>query len=526
MAQDVVEKDATQEELLKVIEDLRRSLAERNAVIELQRHQYAELQRILFGRRSERVAESDPAQGLLFNEAERDAALETKDPEPATVEHVTRPAGRRGGRRRPSSELPRIEVHHDLSEEEKQCPWCGGDRAKIGEERSEEIEIIPARVVVKVHVRAKYGPCHCDDFVGNDEPAVIVAPAPAKIAPGSLYSNNAAAFFIVTKYADAMPFHRQEQSFARIGLELGRGTMARLTIRIAQALSPLIDCIKRDVRGSPVLRMDETVVQVLKEDGRPPSAQSRMWVAMGYRDERPIIYFAYHDSRSGDVAEAIIGDGFSGFLQTDGYAGYTRVGRRPGIVHVGCWAHIRREFYELTTSGASTPFASDMVKRIRELYAIERRLRSSLDAGTMSQDEFLRRRKEEAEPVMQAIRLALEAKQSSVPPRTPLGKAITYAIGQFPRACRYVDHVLLTPDNNLIENAIRPFVIGRKNWNFSDTPRGAEASAHLYTLIETAKANGHEPYRYLCYLFDQLPRANSPEERERLLPHRLRPSDY
>jgi transposase len=534
MAHSTTGQELSHEDLLLVIEDLRQAvcerdqqIAERDSVIEQERAKYAVLQRMLFGRKSERVDAVDPKQGQLFNEAEQDATAAGSEAEQEEISpHIGLAPKKRGGRRRPTAELKRVEVYHDLAEGDKCCPWCACERPKIGEDRSEEIEVIPAQVIVKVHVRAKYGPCSCDDFVGNDEPAIVSAPAPTKIAPGSLFSNAAAAFFIVSKFADAMPFYRQEKVFARMGLVLSRATMARLTMRIAKELTPLFERFKRDIRGSPILRMDETVVQVLKEDERSPSAQSRMWVAMGYHDEKPIIYFAYHSSRSGDVAESIIGDGFKGFLQTDGYAGYTRVGRRPGIVHVGCWAHIRREFHEVYSLNEDSPLAEAMLTMIRSLYAVERRLRARLDAKELSVEEFVRHRKEEAIPIMESILAWLQEKEESVPPRSPLGKAISYALGQYARASRYIEHVLLSPDNNLVENAIRPFVVGRKNWHFSDTPAGAEASAKLYSLIETAKANGHEPYRYLCHLFDEFPKATTPESMERLLPYTLPSAAY
>jgi len=530
MAVQEIDKTTTREQLLEINAVLRAAVAERDkkvaeldTVIELERAKYEVLQRMFFGRKSERVVPEDPSQGLLFNEAECD---DVATPVEESVQIIKRTTSKRGGRSRPAVDLERVEVLHDLSAEDKCCPWCGEGRKQIGEERSEEIEIIPARVVVTVHVRPKYGPCSCEDFIGNDEKAIIIAPAPAKIAPGSMFSNHAAAFFTVSKFADALPFYRQEKIVERMGIHVSRGAMGKQMIRIFKRLTAFDDAFKRDISCSTVLRMDETVVQVLKEDGRPPSSQSRMWVAMGYRDTRPLLYFAYHDSRSGDVAEALVGSKFSGLLQTDGYAGYIRLGKRPGIVHVGCWAHIRREFHKLYKSDTETPLAAVIIKLIGKLYSIERRLRDSYADGTLKVEDFLTRRKEETAPAFAAILAWLHEQEGKVPPRSPLGQAISYALGQYNRAKNYVDHILLTPDNNLIENAIRPFVVGRKNWHFFDSPAGATASAFLYSLIETAKANGHEPYRYLCYLFDNFPLAESPEACERLLPYRLKPGEY
>jgi transposase len=531
MALLAIDRKANPEELLAIIDELRdvvsdrdQKIAEYGTLLEHERTKYAELQRLIFGSKSERVVSEDPKQGLLvFNEAEREAA---QVPDEEHVHSIGLRVGKRHERKRPSAEFERVEVLHDVPEAEKRCPCCGRERVRIGEERSEEIEIIPARIVVHEHIRPKYGPCSCEEFELSGAKVITIAAAPAKIASGSLFSNHTAAFFLVGKYADGLPFYRQEKVIARIGLSVSRGTMAHLAVRIGTALGPIIDLMRRDIRGSPVMGMDETFVQVLKEPGKAPTSESRMWVARGYREGRPILLFVYNDSRSGSVAEAIVGSGFSGFLQTDGYSGYTAIGKRPGIAHVGCWAHIRREFYTLFESEEKTPLAAAILAHIRTLYSIERRLRSAFSEGQMSSDEFTAQRKLETATVFEKIRCWLHEHEPIVPPQSSLGKAITYALGQYNRAIRYVEHPLLTPDNNPVENAIRPFVIGRKAWLFCDTPRGAWASSTLYSIIETAKANGHEPYRYLCYLFDKLPLATTPAAVEALLPYVLKPTEY
>jgi transposase len=532
MATIASERKVSPEELLARVEELEdllsgrdRTIAELRNVIDNKDAQYAELQKLIFGAKSERVAFVDPRQGeLVFNEAERDGCLVPEGEQ--NVQTIRRRVGKRTGRKRPAPEFERLEVLHDIPDDEKCCPCCGLERKRIGEERSEEIEVIPARIVVHIHVRPKYGPCPCDDFELSGAKPIAIAPGPAKIASGSLFSNHTAAFLLVSKFADGLPFYRQEKVFERMGLSVSRGTMAHLAIRIGSALGPVIDLMRRDIRGSPVLRMDETFVQVLKEPGKAPTSESRMWVAMGYRDGRPILFFIYNDSRSGKVAEAIVGSGFAGFLQTDGYGGYTAIGKRPGIIHVGCWAHIRREFYKLYESDEKTPLVAAILALIRELYTIERRLRDALEKGTLSVDDFMTERKVKTSIVLAKILAWLHEQDGSVPPQSALGKAISYALGQYNRAIRYIEHPLLTPDNNLIENAIRPFVIGRKNWLFCDNPAGAWASSTLYTIIETAKANGHEPYRYLCYLFDHLPLATTPDTVEALLPYNLKPTEY
>ena len=536
-------KEGEQKEALaekeKALAEKQEALAEKEVELQKARHTIHILQQLLYGPRSERVSQEEPkGQGKLFNEAELTAQKDPpKAPEPAQEAAPIKTKPRQkvpgSGRRRIREDLERVEVVHELGEEDRVCPWCASERPIIGEERSEEVELIPAKAVVKVHVRRKYGPCTCDDFIGHDEPAVVTAVAPAKIAKGSQYANSTAAFIIVSKYVDGLPLYRQEAAFERMGLELGRGTMARMILRVSEELAPLWQRMKEDLRSSPVLGMDETVTQVLHEPGRPATSQSRMWVARGFMHgpgatdpPRPIIWFEYADSRSGDVAASIIGN-FSGYLQTDGYSGYNHIGQRPEIVHVGCWAHIRREFYRLVREQGPTCTAAEMINLIRKLYQIERDLRAALAAGSLAQDTFVEERKARAAVVFQEIRSWLTLWETKVPPRSPLGSAIAYALGQYRRAIRYVDHWLLTPDNNPVENAIRPFVIGRKNWLFHDSVHGATASGRLYSLLETAKANGHEPYHYLCHLFTEYARASDKTAAlSNLLPYTLTPDSY
>jgi transposase len=520
------------------VEELRAIIVSMQAVFDSIRRQYEvgvqelrkvqaeneDLRRQLYGRKSERVEEPVRGQGNLFNEAEKDSSAIPEPPTPTIL--VRRSIGKKRGRKHPGAHLERVEKVHDLSENEKCCPCCGKERPRIGEEKSEEIEIIPAHAVVTVHLRPKYGPCHCEGFSECGGKPIITAPAPAKIVPGSSFSNGSIASFLVAKYVDALPFYRQERIVSRYGLEVGRGTMAHLAIAAARRLGPLIELMQRDIRASPVVGMDETVVQVLKEIDRKPSSESRMWVARGYQEGKPILFFSYSPSRAGAVAASILGDTFEGYLQTDGYSGYTAIGERPGILHVGCWAHIRREFHKIYRSQEKSPLAFEMINLIRKLYSIESHLRDLFKKDQITAEEFCARRQADTDPVFKTIHEWLYATIDRVPPRSSLGEAIKYALGQYERAIRYVGHPLLTPDNNALENSIRPFVIGRKNWLFYDTPDGAWAGATLYSIIESAKANGHEPSRYLRYLFDNLPCAKTDDDLERLLPYHLQPQQY
>ena len=269
--------------------------------------------------------------------------------------------------------------------------------------------------------------------------------------------------------------------------------------------------------------MDETVVQVLREPGRAAEKKSFMWVMLGRdSDGRIGIIYEYDQSRSGDVADKLLKD-FKGYLQTDGYKGYNKVGSDDDVIHVGCLAHIRRKFHKILNfkkiKKHKFKSACKALNYIGRIYYIENSLRNR----KLSDKKFIQLRKERMRPVLDEFYKWLIVKQKEVPPRSSLGKAVNYALDEWEKFIRFLHSALLTPDNNLTENAIRPFVIGRKNWLFSNTPRGAKASSIMYSLIETAKANGLEPFKYLYYLFDNLPLAETEDALRKLLPYNIIP---
>lgn len=476
-----------------------------------------------FGRRSEKYSPEEDKQNRLFDEAEAHAD-ESAPPVVETVA-VQSHARKRRGRKPKADNLPVREEIHEPAESERVCPCCGEARPEIGEERSSEYDLVPAHVVKIVHVRKKYGPCSCEGFRAAGKPDVVAAAGPGKIVPGSDFTNRTIAFFLTAKYQDAIPFYRMEKMLGRSGLVVSRAGLCKLAVSAGRAIGDLIERMNRDIAASPVMLMDETTVQVLKEGADPPGKKSYMWVAVGFREGKPIHRFAYHPSRSGSFADELV-KGFSGYLQTDGYSGYDHLEGRKDIVHVGCFAHIRRKFVEAWETAGRTGPAKEAVDLIARIYAAESNLRGKLEAGAMDAEQFRALRAVALAPIFEELRAWLLSKSYQAAPQSKLGMAVSYAQKVFDRAIRFVDHPLLTPDTNRVENAIRPFVVGRKNWLFSGSPGGAHASAGLYSLIETAKANGHEPYAYLCHLFDALPNCSTDAEREALLPYRLDPSSY
>jgi transposase len=518
-------KSAELETAQSTIADQATAITELTQKYQEAQDKYEKLRRMHFGSTSEKQTAKDDDQPNLFDEAEAftDGMAEETQSEAEPETAAATKTKKKPGRKPIPAHLERQEVIHDLTDAEKTCPCCGKARPAMGEDRSEEVDIIPAKAVVKVHVRKKYGECDCQGFLDSGLPAVVKAPGPVKIIPGGLFTNETIALILSAKYADAIPLARSVKIFARAGLETSRGTLCNQVLQIGRRIGPLLDLMWTDARASPVIRMDETRVQVLKEADKTPQSQSYMWVTYAYRDRRPILLFRYHPGREGAMAWKLLEE-FSGFLQTDGYAGYKAIGEREGIIHVACWAHIRREFKSaFDLPDCDKPLIQQMIDLIARLYRIESELRERLtteDATKcLTENEFMAERKRRAGAQMARIELWLDEQAMAVAPKSPLGKAIAYAKGQFSRATKYVDHFLLTPDNNPVENAIRPFVVGRKGWMFCDTPRGAHASAGIYSLVETAKANGLEPYAYLCRLMNELPLASDEAALRRLLPY-------
>jgi transposase len=437
-----------------------------------------------------------PGQHELFDEAEvnvvdaveSDADTKTDEPDITVATHQHK----KPGRKPLPADLPRVRVVHDLTEDEKVCPHDGTVLHKIGEDVSEQLEIIPARVQVIQHVRCKYA-CRCC------ETGVTAAAMPAQVIPKSIATPGLLAYVAVSKYADALPLYRQSNIFKRMGVELGRATLANWMIRVGEVLEPLLSLLEADMNKSHVLHMDESPVQVLKEPGKAPTSKSYMWVRMSGASDPAIVLYHYESSRAGSVPEHLLVN-YEGYLVTDGYKGYSSVTRREGMIGVGCWAHVRRKFDEaLKVQGkAKTGRARFALNEIRKLYAIERQIKEKRAAEKRSI------RQARAGPILDKLRDWCQKSLTEVPPKTTIGKALGYLDNEWERLVRYLDDGELPIDNNRCENAIRPFVVGRRNWLFSNSQKGAHASAAIYSLIETAKHNDLEPYHYLKYVLSRI----------------------
>ena len=462
----------------------------------------------LFGRASEAHA----GQGWLFNEAEAllEAAPAASDtaalPAAATDAGKEARAPRARGKRAPlPAELPRIEVIHALPASERICA-CGTPMVEIGEEVSEQLDIVPMQVRVLRHIRKRYA---CPK--GDAAPAS--APAPAQVLPKSNASNDLLAMLLTTKYVDGLPLARFEYVLARAGVAVPRQTLARWAIGAAQALQPIANLLRDALLESDVIHMDETPVQVLKEPGRAPTTKSQMWVSRGGPPERPVILFDYDPSRAQAVPLRLL-EGWKGYLMADGLESYAAIALKEGVTRLGCWVHARRRFVEAArlVPASKTGRAHEALAFIGKLYAIEKDCRglATAERGAI--------RQQRSRAVCEALRRWLDEVLPTVPPSTALGQALGYLHHQWPRLVRYVERGDLPIDNNPAENALRPFVVGRKAWLFADTQAGAHASALIYSLVETAKANGLEPYLWLRNVLRELPAATTVEHFDTLLP--------
>lgn len=461
------------------------------------------------------------------------------------------------GRKRFPPELPRREVVLDVPETEKQC-GCGDHKSCIGYEESERLGFRPAQIFVWLYRRAKYACRRCEGTedvppqagtaasptpsettalaTGEDakpplsasmtstatasspRPVVSIAPPAVQLIPKGIPSNGLLVHIIIAKVVDALPLYRQEAQFLRYGVNIRRVTMCGWLIKVGQLLAPVMDALRVEILAGRLIGIDETPFQVLDEPGRKATTKSYMWVFAGGPPGKPAVEFVYDMTRSSDVPRRYL-EGYRGDVQTDGYVGYEFLLKWTWIVLLGCWVHVRRKFVEVIKAcppelRGKGGIAQEAVKRIRVLYRIER----YADQLNMTEDERRDLRQEKAKPVVAAMKTWLEEVQPAVPPKTLLGDAISYALEQWPRLEHYLERGYRRPDNNLVENRIRPFAVGRKNWLFFVTPEGAAAMAAFHSLTATATLNGLDPARYLRALFDRLPYARSPEDHRALLP--------
>lgn len=457
----------------------------------------AKSQKAMFGRSSEKsryVLGEDSNQLSLFNEAEQETNSIAEEP---TVETMVKAHARKPKRTKEelAETLPVVEIVCDLPDAENKCNICGGELRYLGKEHvRDEIEMIPAQVRVLRYVRYNYVCKECEKETGDAN--IIKSPVPSPVMKRSLASPSSVAYTMYQKYVNHMPLNRQESDWKNQGVTLSRATLANWIIRSSRDwLEPLYSELKKSLIKEPVIHADETVVQVLKEEGKSPSSESRMWVYASGKSENPVVLFEYQPTRSGQHARRFL-EGFKGILQSDGYSGYNAV---QEVTHCGCFAHLRRKFEEALPKGSNLEDSKATVglKYCNDLFNLEK------EWVDLQPEERYIKRLEQSKPVLDAFWSWISS--LNVLQGSNLGKAVTYAVNQKEALNAFLIDGRTEISNNRAENAIRPFVNGRKNWLFSDTKRGAVASAIVFSIIETAKLNKLNPYMYLVHLFTQLP---------------------
>ena len=526
----------TIEEFTALQQDLQTALSQHDVLVgenrflrverDLLKERLDKMMRKIFAAKSE--ARGTEQKDMFFNEAEAlaaaaqaTAALQDDAAGDDTHNAASHKRPKRG--RKPlDADLPRHVVRCELPESERVCPHDGSVLKEIGVEASEQLDIIPQQVRVIRHERVKYA-CPCCDG------ALRLAGKPAQIIAKGLLSESALAWIITSKYDDGLPLYRQASLLARLaGGDLSRNTMAASMVRVGIGVQPIINLMRDHLLESPITFGDETTVQVLKEPGRSPQSKSYMWAQMTDASGAagtgpPIRLFSYAPSRSGATAQALYaGMSRASVLMSDGYEVYAQVAQAYELVHLGCWAHCRRYFVEALDAlpkNARTPDkpAAQFLALIAKLYAVE----SHAQGNGLSTSERLRYRQAHSVAVLGQIQALVLAHLHSVMPGSSLGKALHYLSAQWPKLSRYVEDGSYPIDNNPCENSIRPFVVGRRNWLFSDTVAGANASANLYSLLQTCKVNGVNSYRYLKALLVALPLAQTADDYEALLPWNL-----
>ncbi len=499
------------ENLLKLTNTIEK-LQEEN---ELLRHQNVELSTKLdwfmeqfrlnqhrqFGSSSEQTATE---QISLFNEAEVEAKPDAPEP---TVEEITYSRKKRQGHREEMlKDLPVETIEYSLPKEEQICESCNEPLHVMSKEVRKEIKIIPPQVSVVEHVRYVYACRNCEKNEINTP--VVTASMPNPVLPRSIASASAVAYVMSEKFVKGLPLYRQEQDWKRMGVNISRQNMANWMIQSSDRwLRLMYNRMREHLLKRDILHADETTLQVLKEPERAADSKSYMWLYRTGREGPPIILYDYQTTRAGKHPKKFL-EGYKGYLNTDAYAGYNDM---PGIINVACWAHARRGFTDALKAmppkkDNKLTVAEEGLAFCNKLFEIERELHDA------TVEERYEGRLNKSLPVLDKFKEWLKFYNRNAIPKSPLGKAIKYCLNHWDKLKAFLLDGRLEIDNNRAERSIKPFVIGRKGWLFCASQKGANSSATIYSIVESAKENGLNPFIYLVYLFEKLPNINIEDE--------------
>jgi len=460
-----------------------------------------------FGASSEQTKLVGGEQLGLFNEAE--ASADSSVPEPDIDQAAPRRKKQKGKRDKDFSALPTERIICELPESERVCPVCGGPMHACGHKLGRrELTVIPAQYKVTEYIETAYSCRHCEQHSDKTPMKTSQTPAPM-IKNSGICSPSLLAQILYNKYALALPLYRQEADLKHMGIHVSRQNMANWAVYSSEHyFSRIIKLMRENLLENDILHADETVLQVLREEGKLATSKSYMWLyRTGAAAQRPAVLFDYQPSREAEHPRRFLAS-FQGYLHTDGYAGYHDL---ENVTAVGCWAHMRRKFTDVLKTldddiRKDSP-AQTGLDYCNRLFALEGKFEK------MTAEERHRRRDEISRPIAEAFfAWAKEEFARYRLPESAFGKALTYACNQQRWLMNVFRDGRLELSNNRAENAIRPFTLGRKNWLFSNTPAGAGASAAVYSIIETAKANGLKPFEYLKFLLESLPQGIAPDD--------------
>lgn len=487
--------------LAEEITALKVTLAQREARIERLEFDLAQLKKLLFGARSERLQTlPDIDQLPLWDEVPEDLPLASPVEFKAMVKSPAKNAPKRTAL---PEHLPREIVVLPLSPEDRRCPECGEERPVIGYESSERLDYVPATLKVVETRREK---CACSRCQGQ----LTTVPAPPQIIEQGIPLPGLLAHLLMAKYGYHLPLYRIEQIFAHQGLALARTTLCDWVIQSGWQLKPVVERMLERLKQQPVIFSDDTTVAV---QDRGKTRETRFWVYAGHSP--PIIVYDHTETRAGKHPKAKL-EGYCGYLQADAYAGYDQIFAEGKVKEVACWAHARRKFFDIArlAEKGKRISAHEALEFISRLYVIEREAKEQqLDA------EGIRRlRQEQARPILREFKAWLEDRLRELAPKTPTAKAIGYALKNWPALERYTEDGRLEIDNNRSERAIRPLTIGRKNWLFLGSPKGGQVAATVFSLIQTCKELDLNPEAYLKDVLTRLPTTKQ-KDIDSLLPH-------
>jgi len=490
------------ENLSDVIDSLKSDITKKDNQINLLLEQIQILKAARFGKKTEKYSEDQLG---LFDEAEVESS--EKEPEDE-LETVTITRKKKPARKPLPKSLPYIEKIHDLADDEKQCS-CGCELTHIGDERSEQLDVVPQLTYRIINIKKKYA---CKNTKCLD--TIKTTPAPKQPIPKSIASPGLLASVITSKFNYHMPLYRQEDMYNRANIDITRGTLSEWVIKSAALLSPIVKLLHDNILNYDISYADETKLRVLNQNKQKTEKLAYMWLFGGGKPGEECFVYQYHSGRSHQIAYDFFED-YKGYIHADCYAAYINLGLLPLIIHIACMAHARRYFMDVVKSTKNgNGLAKQAIKWFRKLYDIEKKLKED-EAST---NQIYKKRQSESAKILAEFKVWLDDNQEKVPPKSAIGKAFAYSIKHWDSLIKYIDDGRLEIDNNRSERAIKPFVIGRKNWLFHYNDLGAEAGATLYSLIETCKAHNVDVFSYFKYALTEIVHCKTVEDLEKLLP--------